>query len=67
MPTLPGFSESGILGDVEPYCTRHARNRMRLYEITVEEVGATLVTPEQVTAGAFGRQHAWKQWAQGKW
>ena len=52
---------------MEVYFTRHARNRMRLYEITEEDVRAALADPEQVTAGAFERQHAWKRRAQGSW
>lgn len=47
--------------------TRHARNRMRLYDIALEEVEAALKDPEQVTAGAFGRRHAWKPAVQGGW
>ena len=52
---------------MEVYVTRHARNRMRLYEIAEEEMRAALADHEQVTAGAFGRQHAWKPRVHGGW
>jgi len=52
---------------MELYFTRHARNRMRLYEISQEEVRAALEHAEEVTAGAFGRQHAWKRGVHGRW
>jgi len=49
------------------HITRHARNRMRLYEVTEDGVRAALTNPEQVIAGAFGAQQAWKRGAQGTW
>ncbi len=52
---------------MELYFTRHARNRMRLYEISQEEVREVLDHSEEVTAGAFGRQHAWKRGVHGRW
>ena len=52
---------------MEVYLTRHARNRMRLYAIEHGEVEETVVRPEHVVLGEFGRQHAWKRRAQGAW
>jgi len=52
---------------MEVFFTRHARNRMRLYEIAEEDVRTALADPAEVTVGAFGRQHAWKRRAQGSW
>ncbi len=52
---------------MELYFTRHARNRMRLYEILPEEVRAALEHADEVPAGAFGRKHAWKRGAHGLW
>ena len=52
---------------MEVYLTRHARNRMRLYDIPLEEVEALLEHPDQVTVGAFGRQHVWKRREPGGW
>ena len=52
---------------MELYFTRHARNRMRLYDIGQEEVRAALEHAEEVTAGPFGRQHAWKREVHGQW
>ena len=52
---------------MDVYLTRHARNRMRLYDITVEEVQRVLANPERVLGGAFERQHAWKRRAHGSW
>ena len=46
---------------MEVYLTRHARNRMRLYRVAAEDVEEAMSHPEQVQAGAFGAQHAWKR------
>lgn len=45
--------------------TRHARNRMRLWQLTETEVTEALRHPEQVTPSSHGQRHAWKQTAQG--
>lgn len=48
--------------------TRHARNRMRLYEITEQAVRAAATHPEEVSAAALGRQHAWRrEGTAGRW
>jgi len=52
---------------MEVYLTRHAKNRMRLYEITAEEIHVTLREPDQVTEGAYGRRQAWKRGPHGQW
>lgn len=41
---------------MEVVFTRHARNRMRLYEIAEEDVRAALADPEQLISGAFDRR-----------
>ncbi|MDA2923341.1 DUF4258 domain-containing protein [Acidobacteria bacterium AH-259-L09] len=48
------LAKLGTLIWMELYFTRHARNRMRLYEIRQEEVPEVLEHAEKVTAGAFG-------------
>jgi len=40
---------------------------MRMYEISEEEVKAVLEHPDHLTGGAFGREHAWRRTAQGRW
>lgn len=40
---------------------------MRLYEITAAEVDKTLGSPDQMTPGALGREHAWRQQGPGRW
>jgi hypothetical protein len=44
---------------MEFHFTRHARNRMRLYDIPEQVVRKTLEHPEQLTEGSFGCRHAW--------
>ncbi len=41
--------------------TRHARNRMRLYDVAEESVRAALADPERITVGTFESEHAWKR------
>ena len=48
------------------YYTRHARNRMRLYEIVPDEVIEALAYPSLIQPGEHGRQHAWKTMQTGK-
>ena len=52
---------------MEDYFTRHAHNRMRLYEITREQVLQALENPTQVTEGCFEAMHIWKQLPSGTW
>jgi Domain of unknown function (DUF4258) len=40
--------------------TRHARNRMRLYQLTEADVTGALRQPDRVTPTSHGEQHAWK-------
>lgn len=52
---------------MELYLTRHARNRMRLYAIPIEQVQRALTDPDHVIPGSFERRNAWKQLAQDRW
>lgn len=52
---------------MEVYLTRHARNRMRLYEIGEEAVGEALRKPDDIIMGEFGRRHAWKRGVGNVW
>lgn len=44
----------------------HARNRMRLWQVTREEVERVLAGPDARTPSVHGRQNAWKQLG-GRW
>ena len=48
------------------YLTRHARNRMRLYQITFEEVTKVLGQPSFVQPAEHGKRHAWGQTERGR-
>ncbi|MDP3722373.1 MAG: hypothetical protein Q8R91_02615 [Candidatus Omnitrophota bacterium] len=52
---------------MEVYVTRHARNRMRLYEIPHDMVERALEQPDDVTTGMLGASHAWKRVAPRTW
>lgn len=52
---------------MEVYLTRHARNRMRLYEIGEETVREAPARPDDITMGEFGCRHAWKQGVGNVW
>jgi hypothetical protein len=47
--------------------TRHARNRMRLYGIALQEVESTVKHPQQLMEAAFGAHQAWKPRSVGGW
>jgi len=40
--------------------TRHARNRMRLYDLTEIDVTEALSQPDRLTPTSHGEQHAWQ-------
>ena len=44
--------------------TRHAKNRMRMHNITEAEVERTIANPDFVELSAEGRTNAWKQTAE---
>ena len=52
---------------MEVYLTRHARNRMRLYEVAEGDVRGALEHPERITPASFQAVHAWKRTATGAW
>ena len=56
-----------IVGGVVVYLTRHARNRMRLYDVPEGEVEAAVGHPSHLISGQYGRQHAWAPRTQGGW
>ena len=43
------------------YFTRHARNKMRLYGITEEQVAIILQAPDHLMNGGEQRWNAWRQ------
>jgi len=52
---------------VEPYLTRHARNRMRLYDIPEAVVRDVLAKPDEILSGDSGYQHAWGRGGGEQW
>lgn len=43
------------------YLTRHARNRLRRWQLTEDDARMVLAAPDRVTASVHGRMNAWKQ------
>ncbi|MBI4354340.1 MAG: DUF4258 domain-containing protein [Candidatus Omnitrophica bacterium] len=52
---------------MEVYFTRHARNRMRLYDISEADVMTSVTQPERVTTASLGDRHAWKHIEGNRW
>lgn len=46
--------------------SRHAKNRMRLWELDPTDVLAALAAPDRVTPSRGGRHHAW-QYSRARW
>lgn len=47
--------------------TRHARNRMRLYDVAMDDVREALQHPDQVLPGSAEYRHAWRRSSRGGW